>query len=232
MLLSIVIPAYNEEAAIEKVLNATKISKEFLLSKKFFDKVEIIVINDGSQDNTAKILQTISGIHIINHAKNLGYGASLKEGFQIARGDILAFLDADGTYDPRELSRLVEMVQDQSADIAIGSRMGRKSQMPLLRKIGNFVFTKILHIAGGRLVTDVTSGMRVIRRNVLEILAPLPDGLDFTTVMTARAVLHKKLNVVEAHISYAKRRGKSKLNILIDGSRSLWKLLAIVFSSS
>ena len=230
MMLSIIIPAYNEEAAVEEVLNATKVAQKLLLSKKYFDTIEIIVVNDGSRDNTEKILQTISGIQIIKHDHNIGYGASLKAGFQVARGDTLAFLDADGTYDPRELPRLVEILRDHNADMVIGNRMHPHSHMPILRKIGNKIFATIVSVTARKSISDITSGMRIFRRDILASLGPLPDGLEFTTVMTSRAILQKNMNVVEIPISYSERRGASKLKVLRDGPRAFWQLLKIVLA--
>lgn len=230
MMLSIVIPAHDEEAAIADVLRVTKTAKEFLLSKKYFDSIEIIVVDDGSHDNTKEILDSISGIQIITHTHTKGYGAALKDGFRVARGDILSFLDADTTYDPCELPQLVETLRNNNAHIAIGSRMHENSHMPTLRKIGNRIFTYILHLRGGKHITDVTSGMRVLYRATLETLLPLPDGLDFTTVMTAKALRNKSITIVESPISYKERVGTSKLKIFIDGPKTFWELVTILLS--
>ncbi len=130
----------------------------------------------------------IDGVTLVRHPKNKGYGAALKTGFSQARGELIGFLDADGTYPPEYFPKLCESALN-GADLVIGSRMaGADSQMPVTRRIGNFFFASLLSILGRQKVTDSASGMRVFKREILEQIYPLPDGLNLTPVMSTRAL--------------------------------------------
>jgi hypothetical protein len=130
-------------------------------------------------------------------------------------------MDADGTCDPRFFAVLARAIEDQGADLALGSRMGSDSKMPLVRTIGNVVFAWILGVLAKQQLADTASGMRVIRRSALRDLYPLPAGLHFTPAMSARALLEGKLRVVELPMPYAERVGSSKLRVVRDGFRFL-----------
>lgn len=215
-LLSVVIPAYNEQDAIVAIVERVLAARPALDAARI--ETEVLVVDDGSQDRTVQ-LASQQGVRVIRHLKNRGYGAALKTGFHHARGDYLAFLDADGTYPPEALPALCRALQEQSADLVVGSRMsGASSAMPATRKLGNLAFAQLLSLIGGVQVRDSASGMRVIRRSILPRLYPLPDGLDFTPAMTTRAI-HEDLKIVEVPIAYAERVGRSKLSVVRDGVR-------------
>ncbi|MBN1658000.1 MAG: glycosyltransferase family 2 protein, partial [Anaerolineae bacterium] len=115
--------------------------------------------------------------------------------------------------------------REQDADLVIGSRMaGADSQMPLSRRIGNTFFAVLVSLIGNRRISDSASGMRVLRRDALPHLYPLPDGLNFTPVMSTRAI-HEDLRMVELPIPYAERVGRSKLTVVGDGTRFLQSIL-------
>jgi hypothetical protein len=161
----------------------------------------------------------IEGVRLIQHPKNRGYGAALKTGFSAASGDLVGFLDADGTYPPEYFPKLCQVLAQQSADLVIGSRMaGAESEMPLVRRVGNILFANLVSIITAQRVTDSASGMRVFKKQILEQLYPLPDGLNLTPVMSTRA-LHEHLKVVETPITYSERVGRSKLSVVRDGMR-------------
>jgi glycosyltransferase involved in cell wall biosynthesis len=157
---------------------------------------------------------------VIVFERNRGYGAAIKEGFRQASGDLLGFLDADGTCDPNWFGEMCQTLQVDGAAVVLGSRMGPDSQMPRLRALGNRIYAWLLGSLSGRAVTDTASGMRVIRRSALQDLYPLPDGLHFTPAMSARAML-SDLPISEVAMPYAERVGRSKLHILRDGVRFL-----------
>ncbi len=216
--LSVVIPAYNEQDGISGIIERVLAVKS-PLSEAGIEDLELIVVDDGSHDRTAEIVSSYRGVRLIRHSVNLGYGAALKTGFRHARGDLLAFLDADGTYPPEEFPRLCQVALEQKADLVIGSRMaGMESQMPLMRRLGNVIFATLVSLVGSRSVSDSASGMRVLCREMLPCLYPLPDGLNFTPVMSTRA-LYENVKMVEVPISYRERVGRSKLSILGDGPR-------------
>lgn len=220
--LSIVVPAYNEESGIEAIINRILAARDEIAKiNPQIEDVELIVVNDASQDKTGELAARFDGVRVITHQTNQGYGTSLKTGFEAARGEYLAFLDADGTYPPELFPRLCRGLADENADMVIGSRFsGEKSEMPMQRYIGNQLFAMLLSWIVGRRIRDTASGMRVLRRDALERLLPLPDGLHFTPAMSTQA-LHEGMRVIEVPIPYEERVGRSKLNPFVDGVRFL-----------
>ncbi len=193
--LSIVIPAYNEEHGIESIARRVLATREGL-AKVGVDDLELLIVDDGSRDRTAEVAAAIDGVTLIRHPRNRGYGAALKTGFSRARGELIGFLDADGTYPPEFFPELCRLAMNGS-DLVIGSRMaGAASEMPLTRRMGNLFFAALLSAVGAKHITDSASGMRVFKRSILEKLYPLPDGLNLTPVMSTRAV-HENLRMAE-----------------------------------
>lgn len=218
--LSVVIPAYNEERAIDEILGRVLAQREPLRAAGI-STLEVIVVDDGSRDRTAERVAAHDGVRLVRHARNQGYGAALKTGFAAAAGEWLAFLDADGTYPAEELPALFTAARAGGADLVVGSRMmGAASGMPFVRRVGNTLFAALLTLVSGRRVSDSASGMRVFRRSALAAVYPLPDGLNFTPVMSVRA-LYEGLRVVETPIAYQERVGQSKLSVVKDGLRFL-----------
>ncbi len=214
-ILSVVIPAYNEEDGITEI--ATRVLAVAPdLKKAGVEEMELLVVDDGSRDKTAEVASKIKGVTLVRHPKNKGYGAALKTGFAQAKGELIGFLDADGTYPPEYFPKLCQSALN-GAELVIGSRMaGEKSEMPLVRRIGNFFFATLLTILGRQKVTDSASGMRVFKREILEHVYPLPDGLNLTPVMSTRA-LHEGIKIEEVPIPYSERVGRSKLSAIRDG---------------
>jgi hypothetical protein len=213
--LSVVIPAYNEEKGIEEISRRVLGVRE-ALQQVGVDQLELIVVDDGSRDRTAEIAGAIDGVRLIQHTKNRGYGGALKTGFARASGELIGFLDADGTYPPEYFPQLCVKALNGS-DLVIGSRMaGAESHMPLTRRVGNVFFATLLTIVGRQHVTDSASGMRVFKREVLEKIYPLPDGLNLTPVMSTRAI-HEGIRMEEVPIPYSERLGRSKLSVVRDG---------------
>lgn len=216
-ILSLVIPALNEQEGIVQIIERARAIQPAL--DEMDAALEILVIDDGSQDNTAARAAQCADTRVIRHLTNLGYGAAIKTGFRHAQGDVLAFIDADGTYPPEALPEMLRVLERENADLVVGSRMsGAASEMPLTRRIGNFAFARLLSVLSGVQVHDSASGMRLLKRAALYQLYPLPDGLNFTPAMTARA-LNEDLKMVEAPIPYAERIGRSKLSVVRDGMR-------------
>lgn len=221
--LSVVIPAYNEEDGIAEIASRVLAVRE-ALTNVGVDELELLVVDDGSKDRTVEIAGGIEGVHLVQHPQNKGYGAALKTGFSQAKGELIGFLDADGTYPPEYFPQLCEVALNGS-ELVIGSRMaGADSQMPFTRRVGNFFFANLLSIIGRRRVTDSASGMRVFTREVLERIYPLPDGLNLTPVMSTRAV-HEHIKVTEVPIPYSERVGRSKLSVVHDGSVFLQSII-------
>jgi glycosyltransferase involved in cell wall biosynthesis len=222
--LSVVIPAYNEEGGIAQIIERT-LSIRPSLVQTGVDDLELIVVDDGSRDETAAIAAQYPRVRLIRHPVNQGYGAAIKTGFSQARGNLLGFLDADGTYPPEHFPDLCRVALNEEADLVIGSRMsGADSEMPLVRRIGNLIFANLVSLLGNHRISDSSSGMRVIRREALPRLYPLPDGLNFTPVMTTRA-LHEEICWREVPIPYKERVGHSKLSVVRDGTRFLYTII-------
>jgi len=221
--LSIVIPAYNEEHGIESIARRVLATREGL-AKVGVEGLELLIVDDGSRDRTAEVAAAIDGVTLIRHPRNRGYGAALKTGFSRARGELIGFLDADGTYPPEFFPEMCRLALNGS-DLVIGSRMaGAASEMPLTRRVGNLFFAALLSAVGAKHITDSASGMRVFKRSILEKIYPLPDGLNLTPVMSTRAV-HENLRMAETPIPYSERVGRSKLSVFRDGSIFLRSIL-------
>lgn len=226
--LSVVIPAYNEEGGIAEIAHRV-LSIKNDLREVGVNHLELLVVDDGSQDQTANIAGNLEGVRLIRLPQNKGYGAALKTGFSHAQGELIGFLDADGTYPPEYFPQLcVEALN--GSDLVIGSRMsGTDSQMPLTRRIGNTFFATLLSLLGRQYVSDSASGMRVFKRQVLERIYPLPDGLNLTPVMSTRAI-HEDIQMVEVPIPYSERVGRSKLSVVRDGSVFLQSIVWTVLT--
>jgi len=213
--LSVVIPAYNEENGIAEIVERVLNIKPALALVGVED-LELIVVNDASKDRTAEVVESIPGVRLITHPVNKGYGGALKTGFSNAKGDLVGFLDADGTYPPEYFPQLCQVAM-KDAELVIGSRLaGEKSQMPAIRRVGNIFFAGLLTLISRQKVTDSASGMRVFRRDVISRLFPLPDGLNLTPVMSTRAI-HEGVTIAEVPIPYSVRVGRSKLSVVKDG---------------
>ncbi len=216
--LSVVIPALNEEDGIQDIARRV-LAVQPALAEVGVERLELIIVDDGSSDQTAKLAAAVDGVRLIQHPKNRGYGAALKTGFSAATGELVGFLDADGTYPPEYFPTLCQVLRQHDADLVIGSRMaGAESQMPTVRRVGNIIFANLVSIIAAERITDSASGMRIFRRAILERLYPLPDGLNLTPVMSTRA-LHERLKIVETPIPYSERVGRSKLSVVRDGMR-------------
>jgi glycosyltransferase involved in cell wall biosynthesis len=226
--LSVVIPAYNEENGIAEIA-CRVLSVAPDLKKAGVDQLELLIVDDGSKDRTAEVASNIPGVNLICHPRNRGYGAALKTGFSKASGELIGFLDADGTYPPEYFPHLCRAALN-GMDLVIGSRMaGEESKMPLTRRVGNLFFATLLTILSHQKVTDSASGMRVFKREILEQIYPLPDGLNLTPVMSTRAV-HEGVRMGEVPIPYSERVGRSKLSVIRDGRIFLQSMVWTVLS--
>lgn len=231
--LSVVIPAFNEQEAIGQVIERVLASHPALRAAAGVTEMEVLVVDDGSTDGTAQIVEQAAArargrsaeVRLIRHPANLGYGAAVQRGFAEATGSLLAFLDADSTYPPEQLPRLVGALSARQAALVVGDRMSNHaSRMPAMRRAGNLFFAHLVSLLSGTPVADCCSGMRALTANTWQRLGPLPNGLDFTPAMTVRA-LHQHLPLREIAIPYHERVGRSKLKVARDGVRFLVTIL-------
>jgi glycosyltransferase involved in cell wall biosynthesis len=208
---SIIIPVYNEE---EKVLDTISEILE-ALAKSSINEHEIIVVDDGSTDNTARILQESKlPICLVSHEQNKGYGASLKSGIRKSRYDIIAITDADGTYPVNEIPRLYNEMPD--CDMVVGARTGEKVKIPLARRPAKWFLAKLANYLSETKIPDMNSGLRLFRKgDVLRLFSILPSGFSFTTTLTL-AMLTNDMHVKFLPINYLKRKGKSKIRPIRD----------------
>jgi glycosyltransferase involved in cell wall biosynthesis len=199
---SILIPAYNEEGAIEETVAI--ISQQ----RPHFRELEIVVINDGSRDRTGEIARKLD-VTLIEHPANCGYGAALKTGLQHARHDLILIADADGTYPLEDIPKLCAEMGGH--DMVVGARTGDVVQIPLIRRPGKWIITQLAKYLSQQDIPDLNSGLRVFRKDVaLRFLALYPDGFSFTTTITL-AMLTNRHRVKFIPINYHRRVGKSSI---------------------
>jgi glycosyltransferase involved in cell wall biosynthesis len=214
MKLLIVIPALNEEQSIESIIRRSLEARARIIEGSPVTAVDITVVSDGSTDRTVERARRYAdSVKLIVFEKNRGYGAAIKEAWRQSDADLLGFLDADGTCDPNFFADLCRTLVSEQADVVLGSRLNQASKMPLVRRIGNRGFATLLRALSSSRVRDTASGMRVVRRESLGRLLPLPDGLSFTPAMTARAVLGTAVKIAEIDMPYYEREGESKLRL-------------------
>ena len=227
--LSIVIPAYNEEDSVDDILRRCLDARAVLIKEAGLSSVEVLIVDDGSRDKTREKAALWTEAKLVVHEKNKGYGAALMTGFRASSGDLLSFLDADGTCDPLAFTGLILALRRENADMSVGARLHAASEIPAVRAFGNRLYALLLQSLTGVRVSDTASGMRVFRRALLPRLSPLPTGLHFTPAMTARAAC-MGARLVESPIPYSERVGQSKLNVMGDGVRFLRVILGTVFA--
>lgn len=222
MKLLIAIPALNEEQSISQIIERCLEARDHILSSCPVTEVVVTVVSDGSTDRTVSLARRYSDrIRLIVFERNRGYGAAIKEAWRQSDADLLGFIDADGTCDPKFFAQLCQTLFEKNADIVLGARLNEGSRMPLLRRLGNRIFALILQLFSDQRVVDTASGMRVVRRSCLHRILPLPDGLHFTPAMSARALLSDGVSIAEVEMPYRERSGKSKLKVMRDGLRFL-----------
>ncbi len=211
--LSIVIPARNESAAIGNVVRT---------AKSEYPDAEIIVVDDGSTDDTARTAEE-AGAMVIRHPESLGNGAAVKSGARAAHGEILALMDGDGQHDPREIGRLLEKL-DQGYEMAVGAR-DSGSHASIGRLLGNKLYNELASRLSGRRITDLTSGFRLVRAELFrKFLYLLPNGFSYPTTITM-AFLRSGYPVCFEPITVGARTGKSHIRPIRDGVR----FFAIIF---
>jgi glycosyltransferase involved in cell wall biosynthesis len=207
---SIVIPAKNESIAL----------KDFLPKlKKLYPDTEIIVINDGSTDNTEEICLENS-VNVITHPYSKGNGASIKTGAVAATNDIIVFMDGDGQHNPEDIASLLGGIQAGN-DMVIGARQGLKSQASIFRGGANAFYNKLATLIVGHKVKDLTSGFRAVNaKKFREFLHLYPNGFSYPTTSTM-AFFRAGYSVKYVPIFVNKRVGDSHLHIVKDGVRFL-----------
>lgn len=209
---TILIPAYNEEQGIGGVL-------ERLAVLDLGRPLEILIVDDGSTDGTARALAEARArmplLRVIHRQSNQGYGAALKLGFANARYDIVVITDADGTYPEDRIADLVARIDD-GAEMVVGERAGEDVHIPLIRRPAKATLRALASYLAGTKIPDLNSGLRAFRRElVLKYRPILPQGFSFTTTITL-ASLTNGHRVDYVTINYAHRAGSSKIKPIRD----------------
>ena len=181
--------------------------------------VEILVVDDGSQDGTVPVLERIAPqypkLRLIRHDRNRGYGAALKTGFTNARHEVVVITDADGTYPENRIAELLARIDD-GAEMAVGARTGPEVEVPLLRRPAKAILRLLASYLSGTSIPDLNSGLRAIRRDLVKTYRPiLSDGFSFTTTITLSALTNGH-RVDWVSIDYKKRQGTSKIRPIRD----------------
>jgi len=216
---TVLIPAYNEAESIRETLRRVEES-----CRSFAEIAETIVIDDGSTDGTADIARGC-GVRVVRHQSNLGYGAALKTGLRHAGGSQVVIIDADLTYPPESIPELVGGLAE--SDMVVGARTGPEVHIPFLRKPAKWVLTKLANRVAEREIPDLNSGLRAFRKDLAErYLHLFPNGFSFTTTLTLAAICDGH-RVEFFPISYAKRKGRSKIRPFKDTFNFLVLILRV-----
>ena len=220
ILLSIVIPCFNEYRFIREIVNAVESS--------CFPNKEIIIVDDCSNDGTREILKSeieTKVNKVIYHQKNMGKGAALRSGFQIAKGDIIIVQDADLEYNPSEYPKLIKPILDGDADVVYGSRfIGSEAHRVLYfwHMLANKILTLISNMFTNLNLTDMETGYKCFRKEIIKKIDIKENRFGFEPEITAK-VAKLKCRIYEVGISYSGRTyGQGKKIGWKDGVRAVW----------
>ena len=209
--LSIIIPVYNEYEGLQQTIKEMEIVLDG-------GNIEIIIVNDGSDEKTASILNDAErdGVSVIHHLVNRGYGAALKTGLNKANYDYVGITDADGTYPNERFPEFYRAAEENGFDMVVGARKGETVHIPWIRRFPKWCIGRLADYVSRSHIPDLNSGMRVMRKETVEkYLSILPDGFSFTSTITlAMTVNNHSVNFV--NIDYHKRKGKSKIRPIHD----------------
>lgn len=216
---SVIVPAYNEEAGLADVLK--KIHAVF----EGVHPYEIIVINDGSIDATAAIAAG-AGVRVITNPCNSGYGFSLKRGMREAQYECIVITDADGTYPIEKIPDLLR-AYDEGFDMVVGARQGKEYYSSIGKRIARYFFKWMSEFVVGQRILDINSGLRVIRRSkILLHLNDLSNAFSFTTSSTLIFFLQHYF-VTYVSVAYHPRHGHTKVHYVRDALRTLQIMVEI-----
>jgi len=220
MLVSVVIPAYNERKTVVEVVKKVKAVRLGGLKR------EIIVVDDGSTDGTREVLRKLRGVKVVYHDRNLGKGAALRSGFAHVKGDYIIVQDADLEYDPSEYPKLLETLLDGSADVVYGSRFlgGPHRVLLFWNYVGNVFLNFVSNMLADVNLTDMETGHKAFRRKVLKEVRLKSNGFEVEPEFTMK-VARKGYRIYEVPISYRGRtRAEGKKITLKDGVLALFTL--------
>ncbi len=218
--LTVVIPAYNEEHGLTKVLPE--------LSENLKTGWEVIVVDDGSTDKTAEIVKGFEKIRLVKHPYNKGYGAALKTGIKLSKNEAILLMDSDGQHSIKDFHRIIKKFSEDDYDLVIGARSSEAYQVKT-RVPGKFLLTKTAEYLMGTEIKDLNSGLRIFKKSkVVPFFNILPNSFSFSTTSTL-AFLKEAYNVAYIDIETEKREGrKSSVKFARDGSRTLLLITRVI----
>lgn len=196
-LLSVIIPVYNEEKTVEKIIR--------IIDAVDIDK-EIVVVNDASTDNTRRVLEGINlpSLRIFSHPRNLGKGAAFRTGLKAAKGEIVIIQDADMEYDPNDYLKLVAPIINNQADMVLGVRFSRGYKGLFMHRLGNQFLTGLHNLLYASRLNDVYTCYKVARRDIYDSLDLKADGFSLEQEIVSK-VSRRKLRILEIPIAYHPR---------------------------
>ena len=204
--LSIVVPIYNEEKAIQGFLNKLK---DVLKNVKI--RHEIITVDDASSDKTYEKIKKVKGVRVVRHPYNKGYGASLKTGTRKSKGKYVLFIDGDGEHDPKNIPKLIK--HRKTYDMVVGARQFRSS---VPRAIAKKIITSFANYVSEVKIPDLNCGFRLVKRDILmDYLDSLPNRFSFTSTITM-IFIKSGYSIKYVPVNVLKRKGKSKINPIKD----------------
>lgn len=207
-----IVPCFNERAAIADTIE--QIAESLRRSER---PCEIIIVDDGSTDDSATVLDGLcrtQSIRLLRNPRNRGYGYSLKRAVREAAHELIVITDADGTYPNERIDELIDLMGD--ADMVVGARTGANVNVPLIRRPAKWFLRKLASYLASFDIPDLNSGLRVMKRSLVRRFMPLlPDGFSFTTTITLALLTHG-FEVRYVPIDYAKRIGRSSIRPIRD----------------
>jgi glycosyltransferase involved in cell wall biosynthesis len=225
MTLSVIIPVYNEAHTIQEIIRrvqATGLADE------------ILPIDDGSTDGSREILAKLNGqgnIRVINHERNQGKGKAVRTGIENATSDLIIIQDADLEYDPREYPNLLRPIQEGIADVVYGSRFLGAGRRPVLfwNMVANKILTLVTNILYNNILTDMETGYKLFRRQVVQNITLHAHGFEFEPEFTAK-ILKSKVRIYEIPITFNPRDySEGKKIKMSDGFIAMWTLIKYRF---
>ena len=206
--ITVLLPAYNEEASIGETIRGIK---------TLYPQFEVLVVDDGSTDNTLRVAME-AGANVWPHPYNIGNGAAVKTGLRCAAGDWVVMMDADGQHNPADIARLLEY--KDTYDMVVGART-QDSQTAFHRNIANRIYNGLASYVTKFKVADLTSGFRLVKRETArQFIYLLPNTFSYPSTLTM-AYLRTGRNIKYVPIKTRKRKGKSKIKLVSDGTRFL-----------